>query len=194
MWILKEAYDDIDENDNPTGGGLPVYVNWKNPSKIKDVASVKTWQPMMYIMHALRESKNWDDLPWIRDNREKYIERLQECAYININKMPGRPSSGYLMNEFNIWKDIINIQILGYAPDVIIFGNTFEYFKDSNQIYISDKNICKELKGWEGITGVFETEIGGHKTILIDAYHPSQRNISQQKYVDAILSSIRQYI
>lgn len=32
MWILKEAYDDIDENGNPIGGGLPVYVNWKNPS------------------------------------------------------------------------------------------------------------------------------------------------------------------
>lgn len=194
MWILKEAYDDIDENNNPIGGGSPIYVNWKEPSKMNDVAAVKTWQPMMYIMYALRESGNWDDIPWIRDNREKYIERLQECAYININKMPAKSSSGYLMNEFNIWKDIINTQILGYAADVIIFGNTFEYFRDSNQIYISDKNICKELTGFQGITGVFETEIGGHKTILIDAYHPSQRKISKQIYVDTILTSIRQYI
>lgn len=194
MWILKEAYDDKDENDNPIGGGMPVFVNWKDSTKVKEVASVRTWQQMMYIMHAFRESKNWHDIPWIRDNYEEYIERLQECAYININKMPAKSKSGYLMNEFNVWKDIINTQILGYAPDVIVFGNTFEYFRNSNQIYISDQNICNERPGIQGITGVFETEIGGHKTILIDAFHPAQTKLTGQIYVDTILTSIRRYV
>ena len=143
----------------------------------------------MYVLRALAEDNNWDDVPWIRDDREKYVEFLRSCAYINVNKMPAGKTSGDLSEKFEIWSDVINAQILGYAPDVIIFGNTFPYFK--NQCYVKES---KRFNGVQGATGVYVTKIGEKPTLLIDAYHPNQKTLSREVYVDSILESIRSNI
>ncbi|MCM1071442.1 MAG: hypothetical protein NC301_09030 [Bacteroides sp.] len=186
MWILKEPYDDFNEDGTSAGGGWEVYEQWKNDAKVAEVTNVRSWQPIMYVLRALNEDKDWDDIAWIRDEREKYVEALQGCAYINVNKMPAGKSSKDLTDAFAKWEDIINAQILAYAPDVIIFGNTFQYF--AGQSYIENKET---LAGVPGMTDVYKTRIGGKETLLIHAYHPNQKTISRQEYVDSILLAIR---
>lgn len=187
MWILKEAYDAFDESGLPMGGGWEIYEQWDDMSKLKEVTSVRSWQPIMYVLHALAEEKHWDEIAWIRDDRKSYVDALKGCAYININKMPAGKISGDLTAAYDIWRDFINMQIIGYRPDVIIFGFTYGYF--SNESYI--KHGCKEVMGVPGATGVYKTKIAGKPTILIDAYHPNQKILSRQEYVDSILFSIR---
>lgn len=188
MWVLKEAYDDFDELGAPKGGDWEVYEQWGDDEKLKEVTSVRSWQPIMYVIRALFDDRNWDDIAWIRDERKEYVEALRSCAYININKMPAGKTSGDLTDKFNIWSDIINAQILGYKPDVIIFGNTFNYFAE--QSYMKTKTR-KDCAGVPGATGVVITHIGDTPTLLIDAYHPNQKNLTRQEYVDSILLSIR---
>lgn len=191
MWILKEAYDDFDEAGLPQGGGWEVYEKWDKEDKVKEVTSVRSWQPIMYVLRALSEDKNWDDIAWIRDEREKYVEALRSCAYININKMPAGRVSGNLAEQFSIWCDVINAQILAYQPDVIIFGNTMSYFY--GQCYMCKPDL-KECNGIPGATDVFLTQIEGKTTLLINAYHPNQKAITRQEYVDSILLSVRENI
>lgn len=186
MWMLKEAYDDFDESGMPKGGGWEIYESWPQEEYVKSTTAIRSWQPIMYVLRALAEDNNWDDVPWIRDDREKYVEFLRSCAYINVNKMPAGKTSGDLSEKFEIWSDVINAQILGYAPDVIIFGNTFPYFK--NQCYVKESKRCN---GVQGATGVYVTKIGEKPTLLIDAYHPNQKTLTREVYVDSILESIR---
>ncbi|MDE6256447.1 MAG: hypothetical protein K2M39_09675 [Muribaculaceae bacterium] len=187
MWVLKEAYDDFNESGEPCGGGWYIYEEWNNKAKINSVTSNRSWQPIMYVLKALADGGTWDDLSWIRDEREKYLEVLKACAYVNINKLPAGKTSGDLTEKFKVWEDIINAQIIAYKPDVIIFGNTYGYF--SNQCYVKNPQICQ---GVPGKTGAYKTKIGDHPTLLIDAYHPNQRSLTRQEYVDSILFSVRE--
>ena len=184
MWILKEAYDGIDDDGNPFGGGWHISKDW-TAENIEPTKS-QTWQPMMYAIRALTEENYWEVLPWIRDDRETYMKHLMSCAYINVNKMPAKIKSGDLSKAFDIWENIITEQILAYKPKVIIFGNTFEYFRACN--FFVDMNECN---GVENKTGVYTTQINGQPIILIDAYHPNQRLLSRQDYVDSIVESVR---
>lgn len=188
MWVLKEAYDDFDEFGAPKGGGWEVYEQWGDESKLKEVTSVRSWQPIMYVLRALFEDKNWDDIAWIRDEREEYVEALRSCAYININKMPAGKTSGDLSESFNIWCDVINAQILAYAPDVIIFGNTMSYFQDQSYMNKYERTEYHDL---EGVAPAGIATIGNKRTLLINAYHPNQKSITRQEYVDSILAAIR---
>lgn len=187
MWVLKEAYDDIDESGLPKGGGWEIFEKWGKADKVKEVTSVRSWQPIMYVLRALSEDNSWDDIAWIRDDREKYVEILRSCAYININKMPAKETSGDMTEKFNLWCDEINAQILAYKPDAIIFGNTIDYFND--QCYMRNRKVCN---GVSGATDVYLTEIAEHPTLLINAYHPNQRTITRKEYVETILFSVRE--
>lgn len=191
MWVLKEPYDDVDNSGNPMGGGWNIYEKWTQEDKIEEVSSNRTWHPVMYVLRSIFEDRKWDDLSWIRDERDEYVEALRNCAYININKMPAGKVSGDLTEQFAIWCDEINAQILAYQPDVIIFGNTMCYFYD--QCYMRKPDL-KECEGISGATDVFLTQIGENPTLLINAYHPNQRTITRQEYVDSILMSVRQNI
>ena len=59
-------------------------------------------------------------------------EVMSQIAYINLNKMPAnKTSSDDLLEEsYKNWKTILMAQIELYKPQVIIFGNTFKFFKD----------------------------------------------------------------
>lgn len=189
MWILKEPYDDFNESDMPVGGGWDVFEEWTQPDKVEAVTKIRTWQPIMYILRGLAENKFWDDLPWIQDEREKFLEYLKSCAYLNINKMPAYKASGNLKQKYDNWSDIVLEQISCYKPDVIIFGNTFLYFRDDKVPFVVEG---KSLKGEPYIVDAYKTKIGEKATLLIDAYHPNAKvkGLTRQKYVDTIVSAI----
>ncbi|MBR2234868.1 MAG: hypothetical protein IKH37_08575 [Prevotella sp.] len=97
-----------------------------------------------------------------------------------MSKMPGytQSDSEKIWWAYTNWRDILLEQIKMYKPQIIIFGYTFELFKndliglDTEPIYRDDDFIH-----------VYEKD--GMK--LLDVYHPNQRKISRGLYIDSII-------
>jgi hypothetical protein len=185
MWILKEGYDNYDEN-GALGGGFDVYGDWKNPEKFDNVMEIKTWRPMMYIMNGIASGEKWDDMDWVWDD-PNMLALLAGSAYINASKMPGFTRSGNMYDKFNQWKEIVLEQIDAYEPDVIIFGGTLDLLWETE---VCD---CGEAHVLEGIAKIADAYKNKKGQILIDAYHPGQTKLKQSVYVDSIVSLVRKY-
>lgn len=184
MWILKQPYDDM-KNDKPCGGGWDVYGAFEN----SDAYTNRTWQPIVYSLVGIREHKLYDDIPYICDDKSM-LEMLKDIAYINVDKMPGYKitTDKEQAQAYDQWKNIIEEQIRLYAPHVICFANTMWLFK----------------KDW-GIDEHTEYEsvpLGKDKYMLVyrkdgilclDTYHPSQRVVSRESYVDAIIKVVNKH-
>lgn len=177
MWILKEPYDDFDENGEPYGGGWNLFGAFDND----DAWSSRTWQPMIYSMYGLFNNQKWEDMDWISDDKSM-ANVLKQIAYINISKIPASTATNdnSLWDKYNLWKDILSKQIAIYAPKIIIFGNTFRYFKDD--LVGADTNPKKSI---EGIVDLYEN--GGVK--YLDTYHPNQKMVERGAYVDSIIEA-----
>ena len=177
MWILKEPYDDFDENGEPYGGGWNLFGAFDND----DAWSSRTWQPMIYSMYGLFNNQKWEDMDWISDDKSM-VNVLKQIAYINISKIPASTATNdnSLWDKYNLWKDILSKQIAIYAPKIIIFGNTFRYFKDD--LFGADTNPKKSI---EGIVDLYEN--GGVK--YLDTYHPNQKMVERGAYVDSIIEA-----
>ena len=95
-----------------------------------------------------------------------------------------------LWEKYDNWRDILWEQIDAYSPDVIIFGNTFEYFKDDF--------FCDEEPDWDyDYTGEIDTAARAHvckwnDTLLIDTNHP-QWTECQGDWANAIIHACRDY-
>ena len=159
MWILKEPYDDFDEDGEPYGGGWNLFEAFDND----DAWSSRTWQPMIYSMYGLFNNQKWEDMDW--------ISKIPASTATNDNS---------LWDKYNLWKDILSKQIAIYAPKIIIFGNTFRYFKDD--LVGADTNPKKSI---EGIVDLYEN--GGVK--YLDTYHPNQKMVERGAYVDSIIEA-----
>ena len=91
-----------------------------------------------------------------------------------------KTSSDTLLEEsYQQWQKILFAQIELYKPEVIIFGNTFKFFKedligkDDLQPQFDNVGINSQLYIKDGIK-------------MIDAYHPAAIGVSS--YVDSIIS------
>ena len=177
MWILKEPYADFDENGEPYGGGWNLFGAFDN----NDAWTSRTWQPIIYSMFGLFNSQKWEDMDWISDNKEM-AEVLKQIAYINISKMPASTvtNDNSLWDKYNLWKNILAKQISTYSPKIIIFGNTFRYFKDD----LVGENT-KPTRSIEGIVDIYENR--GVK--YLDTYHPNQKMVERGAYVDSIIEA-----
>lgn len=181
MWVLKEPYDEISELGYPCGGGWQVSEAfdapgaWKNP----------TWQSMIYATYGILNNKHWKDMDWISDDRSM-ADCLKDIAYINISKMPGYTASddAYIEKCYDIWRPILLEQIRMYEPEIIVFGNTFRFFKhdlvgDAAAPCHSDSNgKCCYLNHYKSAD-----------MLLLDAYHPNQRMVTREVYVESIIKA-----
>lgn len=183
MWILKQPYDDFKEG-KPSGGGWEVYGAFEN----SDADTNRTWQPIVYTLVGIREYKLWKDMSYIRYDKSM-LETLKDIAYINVDKMPGMKitSDAELAEAYERWKGIIEEQIRLYDPQVICFANTMWLFKKDWGI---DENTEHE-----------SISLGNDKHMLVyrkdsrlclDTYHPAQRVITRENYVDAIIKAVNE--
>ncbi len=136
-WILKEPYDDFDENHAPCGGGWSLVKGcflehdenwvtedgrkqWKNP----------VWQKIAYVMYGFRHGLHWEDMDWIRD-KPSMMDEIKSVAWINLSKMPAQKSSSngsFAYWYATAWTGIVSRQIEVCRPDVLIFGKTFRAY------------------------------------------------------------------
>lgn len=103
--------------------------------------------------------------------------------------MPGQKTSddSLISKAYNTWKPVLMRQIDFYNPQVIIFCGTFKFYKadlvgvDSKPIYTSQSNSLN----------IYRKENGA---LLLDAYHPNQRFVKHEIYVNDILNAIKDFL
>ena len=133
MWILKEPYDDFDEVGDPIGGGW----DKRKDLRSKDETNYfrrdqKTFDTIIYTAYCiLNDFILFSDpkVNFIRDD-PSMIQTLKKIAYININKLPAGTitSANKLQEIYEKCKDVLFKQIEFINPDIIIGGNTLQYF------------------------------------------------------------------
>lgn len=175
MWVLKEPWDDVDENGITCGGGWDMSEVFEKDDAWKN----RTWQPIIYASYGIINRYLWNDMDWIRDDTSM-ANVLKKIAYINVSKMPGYTHSNNekIRLAYKNWREILLEQIRIYKPQVIIFGYTFEFFKE-DLVGMDAEPIYRD----NGIIHVYEKD--GMK--LLDVYHPNQRIISREQYVNSII-------
>ncbi len=178
LWILKEVNDD---------GG---YCQRKAFNKsienlMKDRKDwYRTLDPIIYTTYSLLNGfMLWDEMDYIKDNPQM-IDVLKQISYINIKKEAGGSVSfnDVLSKAYQKNRNIIINQIELSNPEVIICGNTLEFLMD-------DLKINKEE-----LTAIDNIEyiIQGSR-LIINAYHPNQRTITQEEYCDSIIKLVKKF-
>jgi len=134
------------------------------------------------IQRVMPES--YGEMDYIRDN-QMMINSLKSAAWINIQKLPGKYVTRTWMDDiydaFKINKEIIESQIELLDPQVIICAGTFGIIKNEYPFSKWRNNVLEN---------VFES----NGRLYIQTYHPSQRTITRERYVDGIVQSIKAWV
>lgn len=186
MWILKQPYDDF-KDGKPSGGGWEVYGAFNNDDAYKNT----TWQPIVYTLFGIRNHKFYgdSDVPYIHDDKTM-VDLMKDIAYINVDKMPGLKTTSdvELAEAYEQWKGIIEEQIRLYDPQVICFANTMWLFK-------KDWDIDEHTEHESISLGNDKHMLVYHKDdrLCLDTYHPAQRVVARENYVDAIIKVVNSH-
>src|SRR5690606_11491161 len=180
LWILKEPYDDFDENGNPVGGDWALdEVLRKKLSFSEFEGGRKTYLPMIYTSWGILNGfQLWGEMGNVHSD-PSMIEALKSVAYINVKKLPGYTTSQASVIEaaYKENKDILKDQIDVYNPDVVIGGSTLYMF--FNDLGLSSADFQS--------LGSVEYSIKDER-IYICAYHPSNRTVKEEIYCDDIIN------
>lgn len=180
MWILKEPYDDFDENGIPCGGGWhfnEAILEKKNISDFhKD--SRKTFEPMIYATYSILNGyPPSSEMPCIADKPDM-IDALKGIAYVNVKKTPGYKKSAetIITDSYIRNRQILLEQIRLFEPEIVIFGYTLHHFVRDLNLKMDDR---KEI-------GKFYYYKSPNK-LFLGAYHPSCWVIGKWNYIDTII-------
>jgi hypothetical protein len=190
LWILKEPYDEFDENGEPCGGG------WRTADAINPKTTIKdftggrpTFEPMIYtIWGILNEFNLWENMDSVEDD-PTMIDALKSIAYINVKKLPGHTTSpeSIIENAYSSSKEILLKQITDYNPDIIIGGSTLHHF--FNDLGFKREEMVKH----ESLNYIIK-----ENKIYIDAYHPAQRTnstgVTKQQYCNDIINAVKVWV
>lgn len=178
LWILKEANSETD--------------SWSYLEKFKDKEwlyrcgkSIPTLKRIIYTTYGILRDCEWHEIP--DANNEKSFEPLQEIAIINIKKIPGgsNSSSDEIQQAYYDNQELLKRQIKIYNPNVVIFGNTLQYFYKSD---FEGLETAEEQKTEYG--NVFYDT--GDK-LYIHTWHPAVRGVSDKEYVMDIVNIVRNW-
>lgn len=182
LWILKEPYDDI-EDDKPSGGGWHFCKHFLSTDDFlhRIGRSRKTWHPIIYTCFGiLNDFMKFDEMSWIR-NKPEMARIIRHIAVINVNKLPGFTRTynyGNISSAYQEHNNILLKQIEVYNPDIIIGGSTLPLFYSDLQI--NSESLIKN--------GSLLYTIKANK-LFIQAYHPAQTQIQQEQYVNDIINT-----
>ena len=181
MWILKESYDDFVDG-KPAGGGWSIPKDgFNNP--LKFASSSRTMKTLTYTSYGILNNKKWDEIHWLEDE-PAVADCLKQIAYINLSKIPADTTTSMagLGKKFEIWKPIVIKQIAVYNPDVLIFGNTFQFLE--KDLFKGKEIPHKDYDGFYAYN--FEGKL------YIWAFHPGAR-MKQEKYVNTIVQIVNDW-
>jgi hypothetical protein len=145
-----------------------------------------TLRGMIYVTYGLLNDKLFEEIS-ANEIDSEMIEVITRIAWVNISKVVGKHSSKqeHIKNEYDFWKEILFKQIKIYSPDILIFGGTFEYFKNDWPEYFGGlPPNDKKYFSWPL-----------NEMLVISTYHPSypfreDANISKECYVNEIIKKV----
>lgn len=196
LWILKEPWDNFDEDDNGNeiaiGGGKD-YAELVKTEPQEFGMKIKSWKMIAYVSYSILSAlEKWNEVP---DIDEDMCNVLRQISFINVQKLP----AGTTTSEADIKaayddarnRRILHKQIELLAPNIIIGGNTLKYFEK----YLFDNSDGVQMREVD-LNNFVEGERVRHycspKRICIDAYHPSRcGGWSYEEYVNCIVSAVR---
>lgn len=178
LWILKEA--------NSVDLSWSIVDNFKDKNWLETYGrSNSTIRKIIYTSYAILNEVAWSKIPY--GNEPQAYDCLQDVAFINLKKEPGdHQAEGQAIQEaYNLDKDLIHRQIQAFDPEVIIFGNTLQYF---------DQSL---LEGFSS-TQRQNTDLGNayyttEKRLYIWSWHPASRVTSEENYVMDIAQIVRNW-
>jgi hypothetical protein len=178
LWILKEA-----NSENDTWSYID---NFKRKDWLLDYGkSNPTLRKIIYTTYGILSDLTWEGLP--DASSEKSFEPLQEIALINIKKMPGTSVAitDTIQAAYDEDSEILKRQINLLDADIVIFGNTLNYF---------NKTDFKGLNNSEQQI----SEFGNHyyntgDKLYINTWHPATRNMKDEDYVMDIVNIARNW-
>lgn len=176
-WILKEAYDEEDG----TGGEWSYFDLYDKVGF--DLSKHKTFKPIIQTSYSIHNNfikyENLDDVDC------EMMQIIKSVAIINTQKLPARNYSTTHDNDLHQsvkkYSDLLETQLDLINPNVIIFGNTFKYYKDL--LKIEDSEIVKGNVWYVSKEG----------KLYISAYHPVQTQTSKKDYVNDIVSVVEKW-
>lgn len=175
MWVLKEPVDE-------DGGGWEIMKHIaSHPDKS---CRVPTWRKMIKTSYGIINHQPWNE-ELFRHIDRKMVKTVEKIAYINLSKMPGdkRSVDSKLKKNYSLWRNILFEQIEAYDPQIIIFGNTFKFFKE-DMIGLDIEPI--KIGGY---LDIYER----NGVLLFDAYHPSSPKFSNDCIKSIIEVSLKRY-
>lgn len=180
LWLLKEPYDDLDKDNNPSGGGWSMINDFlaKDDFFERIGKANKTWYPIIYASYGILNNYK----PWYKEEiiTKKMADVIKKIAMINVQKVPAHTSSNNSSIEvaYHQNKKVLLEQLKTYNPDIIIGGNTLKYFR--KDLGIDDK--------FNGIDNEYFGYCLDNSKLYIDTYHPAQMIVSQEVYVNEIIT------
>lgn len=181
-WVLKEPYDDFDEQGNPCGGGWSMSDIYHATKNVYDnIKGNRTLYSMAYTTYGILNNTEYRNMPWIYQD-PNVANSLRSVVHMNISKIPGRTTT-YMRNissYYNLWRPILLFQLKVYNPQIVIFGNVMPFFyKDLGLEEIIQSDCEKMVK--------YAVK---DDCLYIDAWHPGRR-ADREKYVDGIVNLVR---
>jgi hypothetical protein len=191
LWILKEPYDEFDENNNPYGGGWDFKDTLNCKQSKKDFGKgINTFKNMIYVSWGiLNDFCSWQDIPDI-DEKPQIINSFKSTGFINIKKLPGYKKSppNVIAKAYRDFKGILHRQINEYSPDVIIFcGTLSKDFRNDLQINLETVEEA----------GEFSSYFIKNKKLFISTCHPStpilKKEENEEEYCDGIINAVKSW-
>ena len=170
MWVLKNSYDDSDEDGNPVSDGQDIR-DWFCDEALELAAHKQIFVKMALASYCIQT-----DIPYSEEllsDKAKIMQALKAIALVDLSKLPGGKtiSDKELKKEFSYFQNIVSAQIDLYKPDVVIFGNTLHLchqlfpglnYSETDEVYESDGNC---------LVRSFSDSL--NNCTYIEAYHPS---------------------
>jgi len=174
LWVLKEANISTYKNgcfelNASLDEDIAGHTNWK-----------QTWGLVMEVSDAiLHKAQNWEEEVPLLERLLKE-ETIKKIAVINIKKSGGGSVSDQkvINNAYEKDKDIIMAQIDAIAPDIIINANHVDAL--FNDIKTGEIKLVKPFSVAKFKNG-----------IIINAFHPNQRDFSHEKYFELVRDCIK---
>jgi hypothetical protein len=171
LWILKEAnYGNSLKKNSDYGNIIDFYQ--RPTTTMEKISKIPTAKRVMHASYKILHNLD-------------ILEAFKSIAWINIKKTPGgsKANDAKIRQAFNDPENrkLLLEQIEAYAPDIIIFGYTLQYFeKDIN--FRQDKNSMGKSMGKNHYYCTKER-------LYINAYHPASFKITEKEYCDKIFNA-----